>query len=63
MANDSTLETKVSEEIHDDFMIAARHLGFKNRSEFLRYLVIRELYGVSSQLQITRVPGAATGAK
>jgi hypothetical protein len=63
MANDATLETKVTEEIHDDFMIAARHLGFKTRSEFLRYLVIRELYGVSAQLQITRIPGAVTAAK
>jgi hypothetical protein len=61
MPNDTELKCKVSEETHDDFMIAARHLGFATRSEFLRYLVHRELYGVSSQLQITRIPGALVG--
>lgn len=63
MANDIDLKTKVSEETSDDFMIAARHLGFDNRSEFLRYLVERELYGVSAQLHIVRKPGAVTGPK
>lgn len=63
MANDSELKCKVEESVHDDFLIASKHLGFSNRSEFLRYLVMRELYGISSQLQITRVPGAYTGQK
>lgn len=63
MANDIDLKTKVSETTHDDFMIAARHLGFESRSEFLRYIVERELYGVSAQLQIIRMPGAVTGPK
>jgi hypothetical protein len=55
------LKAKVTEQTHDDFLIAAKHLGFTSRSEFLRYLVERELYGISSQLQITRIPGAYTG--
>ena len=59
--NGSELKTKVSETVHDDFLIAGKHLGFSNRSEFLRYLVERELYGVSSKLQITRIAGAVTG--
>ncbi len=63
MANDVDLKTKVSEETSDDFMIAAKHLGFNSRSEFLRYLVERELYGVSAQLQIIRMPGAVTGQR
>lgn len=61
MSADCELKAKVSEQTHDDFLIAAKHLGFATRSEFLRYLVERELYGVSSQLQITRLPGALVG--
>lgn len=63
MSNDTELKCKVAESVHDDFLIAAKHLGFSSRSEFLRYLVERELYGISSQLQITRIPGAFTGQK
>ena len=59
--NDCELKAKVTEKTHDDFLIAAKHLGFTSRSEFLRYLVERELYGISAQLQITRIPGAYTG--
>ena len=61
MSADCELKAKVTEQTHDDFLIAARHLGFSSRSEFLRYLIERELYGVSAQLQITRIPGAYTG--
>lgn len=61
MSADCELKAKVSEQTHDDFLIAARHLGFSTRSEFLRYLIERELYGVSTQLQIKRTPGAYTG--
>jgi hypothetical protein len=61
MANDCELKAKVSEETHDDFLILSRHLGFNSRSEFLRYLVERELYGAKAQLQIIRMPGAVTG--
>ena len=61
MPNDTELKCKVTEDTHDDFLVAARHLGFSTRSEFLRYLVHRELYGISGQLQITRIPGAYTG--
>lgn len=63
MSNDTTLKCLVAESVHDDFLIAAKHLGFSSRSDFLRYLVERELYGISSQLQITRIPGAYLGPK
>lgn len=63
MSADAELKCRVEESTHDDFLIAAKHLGFNTRSEFLRYLVERELYGVSSQLQITRMPGAIPGQK
>lgn len=58
---DCELKTKVTEQVHDDFLIAAKHLGFKDRSEYLRFIISRELYGISSQLQITRIPGAFLG--
>lgn len=61
MSADCELKAKVTEQTHDDFLIAAKHLGFSSRSEFLRYLIERELYGISSQLQITRIPGAYIG--
>lgn len=61
MTVDCELKAKVTEQEHDDFLIAARQLGFHTRSEYLRYLIRRELYGVSSQLQISRIPGAVTG--
>lgn len=61
MSADCELKAKVTEQVHDDFLIAARHLGFSTRSEFLRYLIERELYGISAQLQITRVAGAYIG--
>ena len=61
MIKDCELKAKVTEQEHDDFLIAARQLGFSTRSEYLRYLICRELYGISSQLQITRLPGAVTG--
>lgn len=61
--HDCELKAKVSEKVHDDFLIAARQLGFSDRSKFLRYLVERELYGVSAQLEITRLPGAYLGQK
>ena len=60
MSNDTELRTRVSEQAHDDFLIASRYLGFSSRSEFLRYLVERELYGFSGQLKITRIPGEVT---
>lgn len=61
MPNDTELKCKVSEEVHDAFLICAKHLGFHTRSEFLRYMVHRELFGIYEQLQITRIPGAYTG--
>lgn len=61
MTVDCELKAKVTEQEHDDFLIAAKHLGFHSRSEFLRYLIRRELYGISSQLQITRISGALKG--
>lgn len=45
MANDLELKAKVSEKVHDDFLVTARALGFATRSEFLRHLICRELYG------------------
>jgi len=55
--NDVELKTHVSEQVHDDFLLLVRAYGFSSKSELLRYLVERELYGSLSQIQIT-VPGA-----
>jgi len=57
MSNDVELKTHVSEQTHDDFLLLVRAYGFRSKSELLRYLVERELYGVVPHLQIT-APGA-----
>ena len=61
MSKDFELKCKVDEQTNDDVLITLKHLGFKTRSEFLEYLVIREIYGVASLLQINRQPGAYLG--
>ena len=55
--NDVELKTHVSEQVHEDFLFLVRAYGFGSKSELLRHLVERELYGSLSQIQIT-VPGA-----
>jgi len=52
------LRTSVNEQVHDDFLVAGRHLGFSCRADFLRYLVNRELYGVTALYQVTKRAGA-----
>ena len=58
---DSELKAKVTTTVHDDFLIAGKHLGFHDRSAYLRFIIHRELYGINSQLHITRLPGAYIG--
>jgi hypothetical protein len=64
MANDHDLrelKARVSEEIHDDFLLSGKKLGFKTRTEYLTWVILKELYGVVPQLQITREPGGFQG--
>lgn len=51
MTNDIELKTVVSQQVHDDFLVAARTHGFNNKSECLRYLVEHFLYGCIPQFQ------------
>ena len=46
MSNDVELKTHVYEQTHNDFPLLVRAYGFRSKSELLRYLVERELYGV-----------------
>ncbi|RMD64884.1 hypothetical protein D6833_03740 [Candidatus Parcubacteria bacterium] len=59
---DVELKTHVSEKVHDDFLLLVRAYGFNTKSELLRYLIERELYGVVPHLQIT-APGAGMAGK
>ena len=66
--SDCELKVKVTETIHDDFMIAGRLLGFSTRSAFLHWIINKELYGIVTHLNITRdhdnkEPGAVVGQK
>ncbi|MFZ2172366.1 MAG: hypothetical protein WAW61_22360 [Methylococcaceae bacterium] len=61
MANDTELKAKVEESVHDDFVSLCRDYGFDHKSEFLRFLILRELYGAKAQQQINRMPGALKG--
>lgn len=61
MANDTELKTKVEESVHDDFLHLARDYGFDNKSDLLRFIIMRELYGAKVQQKNNRIPGALTG--
>jgi hypothetical protein len=65
---DCFLKVRVTETVHDDFMIAGRMLGFATRSDFLNWVINKELYGIVTHLNITRghdtkEPGAFIGRK
>ncbi|WP_319557926.1 hypothetical protein [Thiomicrorhabdus sp.] len=49
--NDIELKTHVPEEVHEEFLVLSRMLGFTSKSEFLRFIVTREVKGVMPQLQ------------
>ncbi len=53
MKNDMELKTHVSEQVHDDFSLLVRAYGMSNKSELLRHLIERELYGTMPRLQVT----------
>ena len=61
MSDEFELKCKVNESLHDDFLVLSRQLGFQSKTDFLRYLVKRELYGASSLVQVSRMPGAYLG--
>jgi len=61
MAQESELKTKVEELVHDDFISLGRDYGFEHKSDFLRFLVFRELYGAKPMQKNKRLPGAITG--
>lgn len=54
--NDRELKIHVDETFHDDFVAMARIMGFDNKSQYMRSILERELYGVISQVQVT-LPG------
>lgn len=51
MENNVELKTHVTEVDSDDFIALARLLGFENKSQYLRFIVLREIKGVLPQLQ------------
>lgn len=62
------LKVKVTEKVHDDFMIAGRLLGHATRADFMNWIIHKELYGIVLHLNITRdqdtkEPGSFTGLK
>jgi hypothetical protein len=63
MANDTVVTTKVEESVSDDFIVQARAYGFDTRAEFLRFLILRELYGAKALTNTSRTPGAFIGTK
>ena len=51
MENNVELKTHISEADSDDFIALARLLGFENKSQYLRFIALREIKGVLPQLQ------------
>lgn len=49
---DIELKTKVTDQVHDDFIVLSRLMGFSSKAECLRFLVERELYGNLPRLQV-----------
>lgn len=57
---DVPLETSVTSATADDFLVASRLCGFQSKSEYLRYLIERELYGTMTYAsRLNRLPGTA----
>lgn len=48
---DVELKTKVTEQVHDDFVVLSRMMGFNHKAECIRFLIERELYGNLTRLQ------------
>jgi hypothetical protein len=61
MAHDTEIKTYVEEKVHEDVLVMYRARGFKNKTEYVRWLIHQDLYGSMAQLQINRLPGAITG--
>ena len=49
--NEIELKTHVTEQIHDDFLVLSRLLGFDTKAEFLRFIITREVLGSLPQIQ------------
>lgn len=60
--NDTEIKTKVTEDEHDKFNFLAHSLGL-NKSEYLRVLVKKEVYGTLPQLQTNLGTFKAVGQK
>lgn len=42
---DVRIEATVTSAIHDDVVFAYKVLGFKNKTDWLRWVIVKELYG------------------
>jgi hypothetical protein len=59
--NDVELKTHVSEEMSEQFIVLTALMGFKSRSEYLRFIIEREVRGVLPQVQNTAPNYARAG--
>lgn len=60
---DHEIKAKIDEKTHDDALMCSRSQGFDTRSDWVRFLIMRELYGISSMVSIAHIPGAIQGHK
>jgi len=61
MGNDKELKTHVDEDLYDEVIFIARALGFENKSQYLRALIQRDIYGVSRQVKSSAASAAMLG--
>lgn len=55
------VKTKLTDQANEDLICTYRARGFENKAEYLRWLILHDLYGAMGQIQIKRYPGAITG--
>lgn len=48
---DERIDTPIESEVKDDAAFAARAAGFKSASQWVRWLIHRELYGTINHIQ------------
>jgi hypothetical protein len=51
---DHEIKFKVTETLLEDAIVSGRLQGFKDRSEYMTYLLKKDIYGMLAQLNITR---------
>lgn len=56
-------KTKLSDQEYEDMLLTYRARGFDNKADYVRWLILHDLYGAMAQIKVNHYPGALTGRK